>query len=136
MLLKVIREAHCFVVAVRETRIKAEAVHGSRSTRESWPIKTEAESLRGAFSDGRRRSYEEGGLCGAALYLRLMLNCDRRDHRQDWQGMNCNCGGITVCRYAESASTGVSGGGGMGMSGFQAVKNEDEQYAAQRDPAP
>ena len=68
--------------------------------------------------------------------MRLMLNCDTRDHGQDWQEMNRHCRRITVCRDAQSASTGVRGRGGVGMSGFQAVKNEDEQYAAQRDPAP
>ena len=39
-------------------------------------------------------------------------------------------------RDANRATAGLTGDGGMGVSRFQPVKDEDQQYATQRDPPP
>jgi hypothetical protein len=68
--------------------------------------------------------------------VRLVLNYNNCDNGQDGQGMDRNCRCITVNRDANRAAAGVTGGGGMGVSRFQPVKDEDQQNATQRDPAP
>jgi hypothetical protein len=55
---------------------------------------------------------------------------------QNRQGMSRNRGCIAECRDADSAAAGVAGRGGMGVGSFQGIKNEDQQNAAQRNPAP
>jgi hypothetical protein len=68
--------------------------------------------------------------------VRLVLNCNNCDNGQDGQEMDRNCRCITVNRDANRAAAGVTGGGGMGVSRFQPVKDEDQQNATQCDPAP
>jgi hypothetical protein len=92
--------------------------------------------VRGRFSDGRRRSNEEGGFRGRALALRLVPTRNNRDGAQNWQGMSRNRWSITEYRDTNRAAAGVAGRGCMGVSNFQRIKDQNQQYAAQRDPAP
>jgi hypothetical protein len=68
--------------------------------------------------------------------LLLATGCNNRDRPQNWQGMSRNYWRVTEYRDANSAAAGVAGGGGMGVSSFQRMKHQNQQYAAQRDPAP
>jgi hypothetical protein len=81
------------------------------------------------FSDGRRRSDEETGLCGDALPLRMVLGCNDCDNRQDWQGMNRNRRCATVQRDANSAAARITRRGCVSVSRFQAAKEQKEKYA-------
>lgn len=50
--------------------------------------------------------------------------------------MYCNCGRVTEHRYTNRAAAGVAGGQRMGVSYFQRVEDQDQQYGAQRNPSP
>src|SRR5437763_8477686 len=50
--------------------------------------------------------------------------------------MDRNCRRIAVNRNANRAAAGITGDGGMGVTRFQPVKDEDQQNAAQRNPTP
>lgn len=88
------------------------------------------------FSDGGRRSNKKSGLSPYALFSRLGLRCNRGDHRQNWEWVHHNRRRVTVCQDANSAAVGGTRRGYVYVSCFQLVKNQNQQYAAQRDPAP
>ena len=83
-----------------------------------------------------RGTNEKSEFGGCAIPLRLAAHGHHGYGTQDGYGMNCNGGRVAKPGNANDASARAARSTSMGVRRLQRVEHQDQQDAAQGDPAP